>query len=131
MHNVDDVAKPLVAEMCRVAGERVFIIEEVSPRRKDRYSYVKRNVDEYVAMCAPYGMVLENVEYLHHEILQKMCRGPRRLLNPKGTHEGATRNNVSRAVERSMIGAFGWVDDAVKLKSGLARIAFRRKQDSA
>ena len=125
MHNVDEVAAPLVAEMCRVAGERVVLFEEVAPRRRDRYSYVKRTVAEYVAICTSHGFQLDRVEYLHHEILQKLCRVPRRLLSPRGTHEGAARNHASRTIERSMIGAFGWVDDVVTIDSGLAEIAFR------
>ena len=127
MHNTDDIAAPLVAEMCRVAAQEVLLFEEVTPHRKDRYSYVKRTVAQYAAMCQSSGLTLDHVDYLHHEILQKLCRVPRRILNAKGTHEGAARNRASRAVERAMIGTFGWVDDVVHLKSGLAEMAFLRR----
>ncbi len=126
MHNVDGIATPLVAEMCRIAGEEVVLFEEVSQRRKDRYSYVKRTVGQYAARCKSNGFEFDHVEYLHHEILQKLCRVPRRLLNTKDTHEGAARNGASRFIERAMIGAFGWVDDVVPLESGLAELDFRR-----
>ena len=127
MHNIDDVTVPLVAEMCRVASRNVVLFEEVTQRRKDRYSYFKRTATQYVAMCRMNGYDLEHLEYLHHEILQKLCRVPRRLLNTRGTHEGATRNRASRLIERAMIRTFGWVDDVVPLKSGLAEMAFLRR----
>jgi ubiquinone/menaquinone biosynthesis C-methylase UbiE len=125
MHNVDAVAGPLIGQMCRVSRGDVVLFEEVAQRRHEHFSYVKRTVAEYVAFCNPHGYRLVSCDYQYHDILQKMCRVPRKILSP-GSAEGAARNRISRAWERTMIMAFGGVDDVVRLRSGLARMVFRR-----
>ena len=82
-------------------------------------------------MCRSHGFDRERIGYLHHEILQKACRVPRRLLNPQGTHEGSTRNRTSRAIERGMIRTLGWrVDDFAHVQSGLAEMYFSPRRAS-
>lgn len=124
MHNVDSTAGPLVAQMCRVSREQVVLFEEVSPRRREHFSYVKRTVSEYTAFCETHGYRLASCDYLYHDILQKLCRIPRKVLSP-GVAEGAARNRLSRTWEQTMIASFGWVDDVVRQPSGIARMVFQ------
>ena len=125
MHNVDSTVGPLIGEMCRVSHDHVVLFEEVAPRRHEHFSYVKRTVAEYTAFCSPHGYRLVSCDYQYHDILQKLCRIPRKLLNPRSA-EGAARNQISRAWEHTMITSFGWVDDVVRWPSGLARMVFQR-----
>jgi len=123
-HNVDEVMRSVLAEICRVATARIVLFEETSLRRAEKYSFVSRPLADYALVAARHGFVLESVDYLHEVVLKRLTGLSRKLLNRPGLHEGAPKGRISRAVESGLVSAFGGLDDRAKLPMGLTRLAF-------
>jgi SAM-dependent methyltransferase len=123
-HNVDEVMRSVLAEICRVTADRIVLFEETTLRRAEKYSFVSRPFADYALVAARNGFVLESVDYLHEVVLKRLTGASRKLLNRPGLHEGSPRGKLSRSVESGLVSAFGRLDDRAKLPMGLTKLTF-------
>jgi SAM-dependent methyltransferase len=125
-HNRDETCRPLLAEICRVAGDRLLLIENTGPQRRDDFvSTIRRPVAEYVEVCEPLGFRLLATAFLGVAVSSKMQFVARRFGKPSAVGEPAPR--LRQVVESALLPASVLADRVVPQRAGLTMMDFRRR----
>jgi UDP-N-acetylglucosamine transferase subunit ALG13/SAM-dependent methyltransferase len=125
-HNPDETVTQLLHEMCRVAGEDLYIIEDTAPVRRERPSLWLRTVREYADLAAVEGFGTKRVDPLGIDLSNRLARIMRAVLNRPGRREGEPVSPVHRAVEGAVLPLLRRLDGWFGQRSGLVRMHFRR-----
>jgi SAM-dependent methyltransferase len=130
-HNVDpDGFRALVAEIARVAGDRVAVIEDTDLTVIPGESAVRRPVAHYAEEFARHGFVLESRNFLRtpatffcHRALVKAWR----VLFGYRYHEGEAVSPLLQALLSASVTLAAPLDDLLPERTGLTRMIFTRR----
>lgn len=126
-HNLDDGdLSSLLAEICRVTADTIYLFEDTSKVRKARYSAVLRPVEEYAGFCAQNGFELAQSEVLRLYTSERVAGGLRRVLNRPPLKPGEPISRVNHVAERVALPATRLLDTVTPQPRGLTRMVFRR-----
>jgi SAM-dependent methyltransferase len=130
-HNDDATVGSLLAEMCRVARERVILIEDMAGRRWDiSPSYHIRQPREYIEVCSRAGFALERTERLNlflSECVYYILNSRLTPLPVRNTRaEGDKVGSWPRHFEALALRVTAAVDARVPARIGLTKCTFRR-----
>jgi SAM-dependent methyltransferase len=127
-HNKDDaLLNELLGEICRVTGETVYLFEDTSTQRRERYSAALRPVEDYARMCASRGFELEEAKPLPVYASERAAGALRRLLNRHALQAGDPISRVNTLAERAMLPPTKLLDSVIVRRRGLTRMIFKRR----
>jgi SAM-dependent methyltransferase len=126
-HNHDTMLPELIAEACRVTGERLYLFEDTAPRKRARYSYVLRPVREYEALCQQHGLRLVESRPLGLYSSWLVSAVLRATLNPLRRAEGEPVGRLHRVLEQMLLPATAALDRVIPQRRGLTKMEFVRE----
>ena len=95
-HNTDDaMLRELIAEICRVSGDKVYIFERIENVIKGDALCLGRPVDYYASIFKAHGFELQETQFINIRVSYYICGAIRKLLNPKDRKEGEPLNGIS------------------------------------
>jgi ubiquinone/menaquinone biosynthesis C-methylase UbiE len=125
-HNADATVEKLLAEICRVAGDRLYLFEDTGASKQARFSFVLRPVSEYQALCAAHGFELIETEPLGLYASESAYRALR-LIFRRRPKEGIPISRAHAFLEQAAMPVTGVFDSIVKQRRGLVKMVFQRK----
>ena len=125
-HNYDDTLIPLVAELCRVAGDRIYLFEGTSAKKEEGYSIVSRTVGEYAELLRVHGFSMVSRGYLRVSVSGRVCNMLTGWLNRHDRKEGEPVTQISWAAELAALPFTRLADRVVPQWSGLTQMVFQR-----
>ena len=127
-HNHEPLWSAGIAEICRVAGEWIYLFEDTAAARKSSYSLDLRPVADYVAQCVTHGFELVSQEPLGIYVSDRLTAGVRKFLTARGRPAGEPLPRAAHAVERLTLSITKALDPLVPQRRGLTRMVFRRRR---
>jgi ubiquinone/menaquinone biosynthesis C-methylase UbiE len=125
-HNPDSVVTQLLAEICRVTGDRLYLFEDTGASKQARFSFVLRPVSEYAALCAAQGFELIETEPLGLYVSESAYRALR-LIFGRRPKEGIPISRAHAFLEQAALPLTGVLDKRVKQRRGLVKMVFQRR----
>jgi SAM-dependent methyltransferase len=126
-HNTDEVMlKQLMAELCRVAGEKVFLFERIEDEITGDELCYGRPVSYYEAICKQHGFELASAKWINIRTSYYVSGAIRKGLNPKTRVEGEPLNGISNFLQNVTIPITRQLDKIFTSRKDVARLEFRR-----
>lgn len=126
-HNTDEVMlKQLMGELCRVAGEKVFLFERIENEITGDELCYGRPVSYYEAICKQHGFELANAKWINIRSSYYVSGAIRKGLNPKTRVEGEPLNSISNFLQNLTIPITRQLDKIFTSRKDVARLEFRR-----
>ncbi len=126
-HNTDEeMLKPLITEIARVAESAVYIFERIDDPIAGDELCLGRPVSYYEKLFAAGGLQLGEVEYINVDSSYLMAGVIRKGLNPKIREEGEPFNAVSLALQNVLLPLTKQLDKVFTKPHDLAKLEFRR-----
>jgi ubiquinone/menaquinone biosynthesis C-methylase UbiE len=97
--NEEDLQK-LAAEICRVAGNDIYIFERIEKKITGHESNTGRPVSYYKALFEKHGCKLERADLLPIQVSYYVSGAIRKLFNPKKRKEGEPSTAVALFLQR-------------------------------
>ena len=131
-HNTDEnMLKQLMAELCRVAKEKVFLFERIEDTITGDELCYGRPVSYYEAICKQHGFVLASSKWINIRTSYYVSGAIRKGLNPKTRVEGEPLNGISNFLQNISLPLTRQLDKLFTSRKDVARLEFRRKEPSA
>jgi SAM-dependent methyltransferase len=125
-HNHDSMLTKLLSEICRVTDDQLYLFEDTGRFKKERYSFVLRPVNEYVALCAANGFELCGIEPLGLYVSESASR-ILRVVFSRNRKEGQPVTNTHFIIEEAALAITRTLDKVVSQRRGLTKTVFQRK----
>jgi SAM-dependent methyltransferase len=131
-HNTDEnMLKQLMAELCRVAKEKVFLFERIEDTITGDDLCYGRPVSYYEGICRQHGFALESTKWINIRTSYYVSGAIRKGLNPKSRVEGEPLNGISNFLQNVTLPVTRLLDKVFTSRKDVARLAFRRVQTIA
>jgi SAM-dependent methyltransferase len=129
-HNTDEVMlKKIMAELCRVAKEKVFLFERIEDEITGDDLCYGRPVSYYESICNQHGFELSNAKWINIRTSYYVSGAIRKGLNPKSRVEGEPLNGISVALQNISLAFTRQLDKIFTSKRDVARLEFKRTSD--
>ncbi len=126
-HNTDEkMMETLLAEMCRVSSDRVFLFEKVDGNLSGDDLCKARPVGHYTKLVNAHGFELVNTSYINIRTSYYVCGALRKGLNPKTREEGQPLTKVSLALQNLSLPFTKVLDKIFVSKKDVAKMEFQR-----
>ncbi len=126
-HNTDEeMLKPLIAEIARVAKSAVYIFERIDDPIAGDELCLGRPVSYYENLFAAGGLQLGEVEYINIHPSYLMAGVIRKGLNPKVREEGEPLNAFSLGLQNLLLPVTKQLDKVFTKPRDLAKLEFTR-----
>ena len=127
-HNTDEqMMKNLLAEVCRVSADAVYLFEKIESTVKGDDLCKGRPVQYYADICSANGFELSGVQFLNIQASYLMSGAVRKGLNPSSRSEGEPLNKMSVGIQNALLPLTRILDNIFKTKREVAKLTFRRK----
>ncbi len=127
-HNTDEaMLKQILAEICRVSGDRVILFEMVAPEISGDELCMSRPSRYYADLVRPYGYELREIQHINIYSSYLLAGFTRKVLNPGSRREGEPLTPLSLAVQRLGLPLTKRLDKVFKVKKDVAKLVFRPK----
>ena len=126
-HNTDEVMlKQLMAELCRVAKEKVFLFERIEDTIMGDELCYGRPVSYYAGICKQHGFELASSKWINIRTSYYVSGAIRKGLNPKTRVEGEPLNGISNFLQNITLPITRQLDKVFTSQKDVARLEFRR-----
>jgi len=126
-HNTDiKMLKKIMAEICRVAKERVYLFERIENRVKGDDLCYGRPVKYYEAICKEHGFKLVTTQFINIKVSYLVCGMIRKLFSPKSREEGEPLNSFAVFLQKIKLPFTKQLDKIFTSKTDVAKLEFRR-----
>ena len=126
-HNTDEaMLKQLMAEICRVAKEKIFLFERIENEIIGDELCYGRPVSYYAAICKPYGFELTSTQFINIRTSYYVSGAIRKGLNPKTRVEGEPLNGVSNFLQNITLPVTSLLDKIFTSRKDVGRLEFTR-----
>jgi SAM-dependent methyltransferase len=126
-HNTDEtMLTQLMAELCRVAGEKVFLFERIEDEITGDELCYGRPVSFYASICRQHGFDLASTKWINIRTSYYVSGAIRKALNPKTRVEGEPLNSLSVGLQRLTLPLTRQLDKLFTSRKDVARLEFRR-----
>jgi SAM-dependent methyltransferase len=126
-HNTDEkMLLQLMAEICRVAKEKVFLFERIEDTIKGDDLCYGRPVSYYEGVCKQYGFELASSKWINIRTSYYISGAIRKGLNPASRVEGEPLNGISVFLQNLTLPVTRQLDKVFTSRKDVARLEFRR-----
>lgn len=128
-HNSDEhMLKNLVAEICRVTREDVYIFEKIEKTIKGDALCMGRPVDYYAELFGQGGFRLQETRFLNIQVSYLVSGSLRKLLNPRTRKEGQPLSRLSLFLQKLTLPVTALADRIFTAKRDVAMLHFKKQQ---
>ncbi|MBK8111287.1 MAG: class I SAM-dependent methyltransferase [Saprospiraceae bacterium] len=126
-HNTDDaMLRELIAEICRVSGDRVYIFERIESSIKGDALCLGRPVDYYTSIFKAHGFELQETQFINIRVSYYICGAIRKLLNPKDRKEGEPLNGISIFLQNAFLLVTPLLDRIFTSGKDVGKLVFKK-----
>lgn len=126
-HNTDDaMLRELIAEICRVSGDRVYIFERIENSIKGDALCLGRPVDYYASIFKAHGFELQETQFINIRVSYYICGAIRKLLNPKDRKEGEPLNGISIFLQNAFLMVTPLLDRIFTSGKDVGKLVFKK-----
>ena len=126
-HNTDEIMlKQLMAEMCRVSGDRVILFERIEDEVTGDELCYGRPVKYYEAICRQHGFELVSSKWINIRTSYYVSGAIRKGLNSKARVEGEALNGISLFLQNITLPVTKQLDKIFTSRKDIARLEFKR-----
>jgi ubiquinone/menaquinone biosynthesis C-methylase UbiE len=125
-HNLDSTVTKLLAEICRVTDDRLYLFEDTGRSKRQSFSFVLRPVSEYTELCAAHGFELIETEPLGLYLSESTYR-ILRVFFRRNHKEGIPISKIHLFLEKAALPFTSVFDKIVMQRRGLTKMVFRRQ----
>lgn len=130
-HNTDEtMLLQLMAELCRVAKEKVFLFERIEDQVTGDELCYGRPVSYYEKVCNQHGFQLVGAKWINIRTSYYVSGAIRKGLNPKSRVEGEPLNGISVFLQNLTLSVTRHLDKVFTSRKDVARLEFRRVKDN-
>lgn len=130
-HNTDEtMLLKILAEICRVAKEKVILFERIEDTIKGDDLCLGRPVGYYEKICSSHGFSLESSKWINIRTSYFVSGAIRKGLNPGTRVEGEPLNGVSVFLQKISLPITRQLDKVFTSKKDVARLIFQRKKQA-
>jgi len=127
-HNSDDkMMRALLAEMCRVSSNEVYLFEKVDSKIVGDDLCFARPVEYYHGLVKEEGFKLNEVSHINIRSSYYVCGASRKLLNKPSRTEGEPLSSLSIWVQKITLPITKILDRIFTSKKDVAKMRFIRK----
>ncbi len=128
-HNTDEqMLLQLMAELCRVAKEKVFLFERIEDEIMGDELCYGRPVSYYEGVCKKHGFALASAKWINIRTSYYVSGAIRKGLNPKTRVEGEPLNSISVFLQNLTLPLTRQLDKVFTSRRDVARLEFRREK---
>lgn len=126
-HNTDEtMLLQLMAEMCRVAKDKILLFERIENTITGDDLCYGRPVSYYAEVCKKHGFNLQSVKFINIRSSYYVSGAIRKALNPRKREEGEPLNKISVLLQQLTLPITQIVDKIFTSKKDVARLEFHR-----
>ncbi len=127
-HNSDDaMMRALLAEMCRVSSNEVFLFEKVDSRIVGDDLCYARPVEYYHSIVKPQGFDLKSSRYINIRASYYVCGAIRKIFNKSSRTEGEPLSTFSIWLQIITLPITKILDRIFTSKKDVTKMGFQRK----
>ena len=126
-HNTDEtMLRQLMAELCRVSKEKVFLFERIEDEITGDALCYGRPVSFYAGICKQHGFELTGSKWINIRSSYYVSGAIRKGLNPKSRVEGEPLNKLSVVLQNLTLPVTRQLDKIFTSQKDVARLEFKR-----
>ena len=118
--------RELIAEICRVSGDRVYIFERIENSIKGDALCLGRPVDYYASIFKALGFELQETQFINIRVSYYICGAIRKLLNPKDRKEGEPLNGISIFLQNAFLMVTPLLDRIFTSGKDVGKLVFKK-----
>lgn len=126
-HNTDEeMLKKIMAELCRVTRDKVFLFERIEKKIKGDDLCFGRPVKYYENICKLYGFKLESKSFINIRTSYYVCGAIRKVFSPHTRKEGEPLSKIAILLQNLTLPITIQLDKIFKSKKDVAKLEFLR-----
>jgi SAM-dependent methyltransferase len=126
-HNTDSTTlKRLIAELCRITINEIYIFERIEPTIKGHESNHGRPVSYYQSLFQDFGFALQAYNPVATPVSYFVCGVIRKVFNSKNRKEGERPTDLSIGLQKLTLPITSLLDKLVPTKRDLTMLHFKR-----
>ncbi|MFC2103996.1 class I SAM-dependent methyltransferase [Bacteroidota bacterium] len=126
-HNTDEnMLKKIMAEICRVSNDKVFLFERIEKTIKGDELCLGRPVSYYEEICNSHGFKLINTDFINIRVSYFVCGIIRKVFSPKSRKEGEPLSRFAIFLQKIKLPITSQLDKIFKSKKDVAKMEFKR-----
>lgn len=127
MHNLDDAdASQIIDELCRVAGQTVWLIEDTASERRQRAFHVRRTPEWYAAEVERRGFAVEKIDHIPLLASRAMAAAINRVARGQDRGRGMPQPTWARVLEGGLLPITRLFDPWLPSRAVLTRVIATR-----
>lgn len=124
-HNTDEqMLKTIMAEICRVSSEKVYLFERIEAVIKGDDLCLGRPVSYYSSIMKGSGFSLKSKRHINVRASYYVSGAIRKVFNPKSRQEGERLNNTSILLQKATLPVTKIMDNIFKSGNDVAKLEF-------
>ncbi len=126
-HNTDEeMLFPLIKEICRVSGDKVFLFERIENKIKGDDLCLGRPISYYEQIMMENGFKLKSKSNINIRVSYFVSGAIRKWLNPSSRKEGEPLNGVSTVLQKISLPFTKVLDKVFTSEKDIAKLEFQR-----
>ncbi|PLX10144.1 MAG: hypothetical protein C0597_17310 [Marinilabiliales bacterium] len=126
-HNTDEkMLKEIMAEICRVSNDKVYLFERIEKQIKGDELCYGRPVEYYEEICKSHGFKLTVTEFINIRVSYFVCGIIRKVFSPKTRQEGEPLTKMAIFLQKMKLPFTSKLDKIFKSKKDVAKMHFER-----
>lgn len=122
----ENMLHPIIAEMCRVSGDRVFVFERIEKSLKGNELCMGRPVSYYSNIFNANGFQLKRSKFINIQSSYLCCGAIRKLFNPSARKEGEPLTPLAIGLQKATLPLTRVLDKTFPSKRDLGMLEFGR-----
>jgi ubiquinone/menaquinone biosynthesis C-methylase UbiE len=126
-HNtIEEMLKKIMAELCRVSGNKIYLFERIENKVKGDELCYGRPVKYYEQICNSNGFELINMEFINIRASYYISGIIRKVFSPKTRQEGEPLSKIAILLQNITLPITKQLDKIFKSHKDIAKLEFRR-----
>lgn len=117
----------LVAELCRVTGDSIYIFERTERIKRGNESNTGRTIKDYETLFNKNGFFLQEIKFLKTGCSKFVCGAIRKLFNPRSRKEGEQETKLAVILQKFALLFTKPIDKVFRIKGDLTMLNLTRK----
>lgn len=126
-HNTNEkMLLELMAEICRVAKDKVYLFERIENEIKGDELCYGRPVSYYAEVCKKHGFDLASQKFINIRLSYFVCGALRKGMNTQSRKEGEPLSNASVILQKLTLPVTSILDKVFVSRKDIGRLEFQR-----
>ncbi|MCK5170950.1 MAG: class I SAM-dependent methyltransferase [Bacteroidales bacterium] len=127
-HNTDEqMLKKIMAELCRVSNDKVFLFERIEKKIKGDELCYGRPISYYEQICSLYNFELINKKFINIKTSYFISGIIRKVFSPSTRQEGEALSKIAILLQNITLPVTKQLDKVFKSGKDVAKLEFKRK----